>query len=111
MRGSKFQFKIGISNNPKRRAKEVSHDPKVVMSKRFFFAETVESHLHALFKRHRVTRKGSGRTEWFKLSIPQLLRLRLTLFIYKILHDLLLIGIGVGIVVAVMWYVKNKLMV
>ncbi len=103
MRGSQFKFKIGISNNPERRLKEVSHRPKLVVKHSFYFAERIEKALHKMYRRSRTTRSGSGRTEWFVLSIFQLLSLRILLWGLKLLQESIIIGAGIGVVVLLIW--------
>ncbi len=109
MRGTKWMYKIGISNDPKRRLKEVAHKPKIVATYRYYNAEGVEKFLHHFFGDSRRTRKGSGKTEWFRLGILELLIVHFFMLFFKIVHDLLILGVLVGIVVAILWVINNAI--
>lgn len=103
MRGTKWMYKIGISNDPKRRLKEVAHKPRVVATYRYFCAERIEKFFHVFFKDSRRTRKGSGKTEWFRLGIVEFLIVRSLLIVFKVFHDLGIFAFLVGIMVALIW--------
>lgn len=109
MRGTKWMYKIGISNDPKRRLKEVAHKPKIVTTYRYYCAESIEKFFHKFFKDSQRTRKGSGKTEWFRLGIIELFIVRFLLIFFKILHDLTILAILIGIVVGLLWAFNNLL--
>ncbi len=104
MRGTKWMYKIGISNDPKRRLKEVSHKPKLVVTYRYYCAEAVESTLHRFFNKSQRIRKGSGKTEWFRLDPLELLTVHIILLFFKIVHDLSILTLIMAIVVGIIWF-------
>ncbi len=108
MRGTKWNFKIGISNDPERRLTEVSHNPKLISTYRFFNAHSIEKILHTIFNRDRITRSGSGKTEWFMLGVGGIIRLRLTLLFFKIIHDAIIGAVLVALVIFIIWFFKNN---
>jgi hypothetical protein len=69
-----FRYKIGISNNTKSRANNISKsikgDAYVIFSLPFFFAENVEIFMHGIYRPLNARMKGSGKTEWFWLIFP-----------------------------------------
>lgn len=81
------QYKIGISNRPKRRTatvnKAVSGGVRLACQYPFMNAMKTEQRLHRAFADSRHTlkwaRKGAGKTEWFYLSLVEYLALRLML--------------------------------
>lgn len=111
MRGTKWMYKIGISNDPKRRLKEVAHKPKIIATYRYYCAETIEKFLHRFFGDSRKTRKGSGKTEWFRLGIIEIFIVQFLLLFFKILHDLGILAILIGIVVGILWFINKSLLV
>ena len=110
LRGTKWMFKIGISNNTERRIKEVSHDPKIVCTYRYYCAEAIEKGFHKFFEDSQRTREGSGKTEWFRLGIIEFFIVRFGLVFLKILHDGGIIAFLVGIVVAILWVINRVLL-
>ncbi len=110
MRGTQWMFKIGISNDPARRVKEVAHKPKIVAQYSFHYniADRVESFLHIFFKESRRERKGSGKTEWFRLTILELLVLKFLLVFFKILHELLKYSFIIAIIVLIIYLFKYR---
>lgn len=69
------KYKIGISNKPKYRAKNVSKSmpgsAKVFFQMEMWFAYHVEQMLHKVFDPINAKKmKGSGKTEWFKPRLP-----------------------------------------
>jgi Meiotically up-regulated gene 113 len=78
--GFKREIKIGISNKPTRRVKEVDEGipGRIVIIRRYKVKEAakIESELHQKYKAHNFqpkgAKRGSGRTEFFKLSNSQL---------------------------------------
>ncbi len=109
MRGTKWMYKIGISNDPERRIKEVSHKPKLVATYRYYCAEAVETTMHKLFLNRRRTRKGSGKTEWFRLDPLELIVLHACLLFFKIVHDLSILFLMLILVVGVVGLIKGGL--
>jgi hypothetical protein len=65
--------KIGITNSPKQRLQSIRTTyPKAkwaVLLPTPFVAGHLERFFHRLFKFCRVTRKGSGKTEWFRVFV------------------------------------------
>lgn len=107
MRGTKWMYKIGISNNPNRRLKEVAHKPKLIVSYKYFFADVIEDLMHNLFNTSRRTREGSGKTEWFRLGPIEILLMHGTLLFMKIIHDLSILILIVGLIFGGIWLCKN----
>ena len=107
MRGTKFMYKIGISNNPERRLKEVSHKPKLVAHYKFFYADVFENILHQFFNEKQRTRTGSGKTEWFRLGPLQIIFLHLMLLFFKIVHDASILFLLIAVVVGILYYIKH----
>ena len=66
--------KIGITNKPKQRLESIQDAyPKAkwaVLLPTPFIAGIIERMFHKLLNFARVTRKGSGKTEWFQLLWP-----------------------------------------
>lgn len=110
LRGTKWMFKIGISNDPERRIKEIAHNPKIVCTYRYYCAEAIEKWFHKFFEDSQRTRKGSGKTEWFRLGIVEFFIVRLGLVVLKILHDGLIFASLVGVVVAILWVINRVLL-
>jgi hypothetical protein len=79
----KNKIKIGISTNPKRRLKEIERSidsrAKILLSVKLFKAKAIEKRLHKRFEAQRAIFKGSGKTEYFRLSFLQILSLRVRL--------------------------------
>lgn len=81
------QYKIGISKKVYRRHRTINRavpgGARLVTSKFFLYPERIENRLHEIFadSRHNLKRagKGAGKTEWFYLSIVELVLLRLWL--------------------------------
>ena len=70
-----FAYKIGISNNVKRRVAEISKSSKirvsVVLSMPLLFAYKIEQVLHYIYRYNRVRSiRGNGGTEWFWFVLP-----------------------------------------
>lgn len=66
-------IKIGISRNPKVRESFINESikgstQKIVFQARTFFAYSLEQWLHKKYHSQRSVYKGSGRTEWFRMS-------------------------------------------
>ncbi len=88
-RGSQ-KHKIGISNNPKNRHRTVNRavDGKVelLLSKKVFFARTVEKSLHMTFQASNFLFKGQGRgagyTEWFNFNFLERWWARLWIYFF-----------------------------
>ncbi|MGB1217044.1 MAG: hypothetical protein ACPG5P_04165, partial [Saprospiraceae bacterium] len=78
-------------------------NPKFVARYRFLNAERVEAFMHKRFARDRVKRSGSGGTEWFKLGIGGMARMRSLLFFLKVLHDGTIGLSGVLLVILTLW--------
>ena len=74
------EIKIGVAKNTQQRHNHVDDGipGKVVVLKTYLVEEatTVEAHLHVLFKAHRFTvkgaKRGSGKTEFFRLTSNQI---------------------------------------
>jgi len=66
-----FHRKIGITNNPKQRLKTIKSTYRSasfsVILPTPFVAGFIEKMFHSLLAWFRITRKGSGKTEWFRL--------------------------------------------
>jgi len=83
------RYKIGISNNARRRRREIDNDLKggivTVLKIPVYNAIRKESSLHALFSGERYTPrragKAAGRTEHFKLNFFQILQTKI-LFLF-----------------------------
>ncbi len=109
MRGTKWMYKIGISNDPQRRLKEVSHKPKLVASYSYYCAEAVETTLHKFFLNSRRTRSGSGKTEWFRLGPLRLLFLHVFLLFFKIVHELSILVLILSVFIGIWWLLNTYL--
>lgn len=100
-------YKIGISNDPRRRIKEVAHKPKIIVTYRYYHAEEIEKFLHRFFKESRRTRSGSGKTEWFRLGILEVFIVRLLMIVFKIINDAALWVLLLALVVLGLWLLNR----
>ena len=107
MKSNKGFYKIGISNDPYRRVKEVGHAPKLLSQYRFLYTEKVEKLLHRMFEKKRKVRTGSGKTEWFQLRWHGHLRLKIVITVFKLIHDGLILTLLVLICVLLLWLFKG----
>lgn len=90
--------KIGIATNPGRRLAQVnralSGPVKLLLCQKVFFARRLEAFLHNLFNDSRTRLKragrGAGKTEWFYLNPAELLLLRLWIWLFSIIHFLII---------------------
>jgi len=69
------QYKIGIATNPEWRHEDIDTavrgDVRLVMARKMPRARKIEKKLHRYFAEDRFTKRGagSGKTEWFRLSL------------------------------------------
>lgn len=95
-------FKIGISGNPKIRESFINKSIKGSREKIVFHAPTylaypIEQWLHAMYRTRRKIYKGSGKTEWFRLSLLHRALVMGFIILASILSQLLTICIGIFI--------------
>lgn len=67
-------IKIGIAYDPKRRWSDIDKSADgseewPIFSGPVLFAQRFESALHRRYAQHRVDFRGSGKTEWFRMSV------------------------------------------
>jgi len=111
----KMDVKIGISTNYKRRltqVKESSNNKRidVLAAHRVLNARKLESYFRKVYIKTQFNYKGSGRTEWHKLTNPEVsflkARLRTTSFAH---HVYIFVGTCVAILIlcCVFYYFYN----
>ena len=85
MKNSKGLYKIGISNNPSRRVKEVERTAKtstrIIACYPLLFSYQIEQRLHKRFSHKSKQFRGSGKSEYFKLGFIEAWLLRSQLFL------------------------------
>ena len=69
---NRLSYKIGITNNLKRRISEVNRGVKckLVFAVPLLYAAKFERYLHKKYKHLRHDLKGTGKTEWFYFWLP-----------------------------------------
>ncbi len=69
-----FRYKIGIAKCVEHRTKGIERTLQgytyEIFAAKFFFAHTIEQHLHSVYRPLNARMKGSGKTEWFWMILP-----------------------------------------
>lgn len=95
-----FRYKIGIARNLDNRTRSinnsVSGNTYEIFSVKVFFAQRIEQFLHGIYSPLSANMQGSGKTEWFWLTLPvsPLLLLTLIFMIQWISIPLLIVGLS-----------------
>ncbi len=88
------KVKIGITHDIGKRKRDISDSLdeklKIICASKIPNADKVEKWLHRRYKHRRFKYRGSGRTEWFKLSAFQRLELRLIIWGLGLWDELLI---------------------
>ena len=69
-----FRYKIGIARNIENRTRSINSSLKgstyEIFSVKVFFAQRIEQFLHGIYSPLSARMHGSGKTEWFWLTLP-----------------------------------------
>lgn len=95
-----FRYKIGIARNLENRKRGINNSLKgstyEIFSVKVFFAQAIEQFLHRLYSPLNARMYGSGKTEWFWLTLPvsPILLLSTIFIIQWILIPFLIVGLS-----------------
>ena len=95
-----FRYKIGIARNIENRTRSINSSLKgstyEIFSVKVFFAQRIEQFLHGVYSPLSARMHGSGKTEWFWLTLPVSPMILLTLiFVMQwILIPTLIVGLS-----------------
>lgn len=95
-----FRYKIGIARNLENRTRGINNSLKgntyEIFSVKVFFAQRIEQMLHSLYSPLNASMHGSGKTEWFWLTLPvsPVLLLSIIFILQWILIPTLIVGVS-----------------
>ena len=95
-----FRYKIGIARNIENRTRGINNSLKgntyEIFSVRVFFAQRIEQMLHGIYSPLSATMHGSGKTEWFWLTLPvsPVILLSLIFILQWILIPMVIVGLS-----------------
>lgn len=104
-------FKVGVTISPQRRVRDINESVKRQLIFPIFLVlvfdyEDREERLHNIFKRKRFTYRGSGKTEYFRLNIFQVVGVVLIMLLYQ-LESIIRLGVFAGIAFVIIWIIRN----
>lgn len=107
------KVKIGISDDPERRENEVEKDfgkTRTWMALNFIGAKAIEKRMHRFFKvYHSPEKKGTGRTELFK--IPAFLRWQVVVMLWLMkVEQMILSWLMFAAVIWVFWNLRFEIL-
>ena len=95
-----FRYKIGIARNIENRTRSINSSLKgstyEIFSVKVFFAQRIEQFLHGVYSPLSARMHGSGKTEWFWLTLPvsPMILLTLIFVLQWILIPTLIVGLS-----------------
>lgn len=95
-----FRYKIGIARNIDNRTRSINSSLKgstyEIFSVKVFFAQRIEQFLHGVYSPLSARMHGSGKTEWFWLTLPisPMILLTLIFVLQWILIPTLIVGLS-----------------
>ena len=95
-----FRYKIGIARNIENRTRTINSSLKgstyEIFSVKVFFAQRIEQFLHGVYSPLSARMHGSGKTEWFWLTLPvsPMILLTLIFVLQWILIPTLIVGLS-----------------
>lgn len=95
-----FRYKIGIARNIENRTRSINNSLKgstyEIFSVKVFFAKRIEQFLHGVYSPLSARMHGSGKTEWFWLTLPvsPMILLTLIFILQWILIPTLIVGLS-----------------
>lgn len=95
-----FRYKIGIARNIENRTRSINSSLKgstyEIFSVKVFFAQRIEQFLHGVYSPLSARMHGSGKTEWFWLTLPvsPMILLTLIFILQWILIPTLIVGLS-----------------
>ena len=95
-----FRYKIGIARNIENRTRSINSSLKgstyEIFSVKVFFAQRIEQFLHGVYSPLNARMHGSGKTEWFWLTLPvsPMILLTLIFVLQWILIPILIVGLS-----------------
>ena len=95
-----FRYKIGIARNIENRTRSINSSLKgstyEIFSVKVFFAQRIEQFLHSVYSPLSARMHGSGKTEWFWLTLPvsPMILLTLIFILQWILIPTLIVGLS-----------------
>ena len=95
-----FRYKIGIARNIENRTRTINSSLKgstyEIFSVKVFFAQRIEQFLHGVYSPLSARMHGSGKTEWFWLTLPvsPMILLTLIFILQWILIPTLIVGLS-----------------
>ena len=95
-----FRYKIGIAKNIDNRTRSINSSLKgstyEIFSVKVFFAQRIEQFLHGVYSPLSARMYGSGKTEWFWLTLPisPMILLTLIFVLQWILIPTLIVGLS-----------------
>lgn len=104
--------KIGLAKDVEGRWQSIDRTikgsrEKAILSFPVLNASWLERQLHRKYAKQRVTFKGSGKTEWFRLRLHQRLWLVLTLTAHGILFFIAVGSVGLAVLIALVQIVAK----
>ncbi len=95
-----FRYKIGIARNIENRTRSINSSLKgstyEIFSVKVFFAQRIEQFLHGVYSPLSARMHGSGKSEWFWLTLPvsPMILLTLIFVLQWILIPTLIVGLS-----------------
>ena len=95
-----FRYKIGIARNIENRTRSINSSLKgstyEIFSVKVFFAQRIEQFLHGVYSPLSARMHGSGKTEWFWLTLPvsPMILLTLIFVLQWILIPTMIVGLS-----------------
>ena len=95
-----FRYKIGIARNIENRTRSINSSLKgstyEIFSVKVFFAQRIEQFLHGVYSPLSARMYGSGKTEWFWLTLPvsPMILLTLIFVLQWILIPTMIVGLS-----------------
>ena len=95
-----FRYKIGIARNIENRTRSINNSLKgstyEIFSVKVFFAQRIEQFLHGVYSPLSARMHGSGKTEWFWLTLPvsPMILLTLIFILQWILIPTMIVGLS-----------------
>ena len=95
-----FRYKIGIARNIDNRTRSINNSLKgstyEIFSVKVFFAQRIEQFLHGVYSPLSARMHGSGKTEWFWLTLPvsPMILLTLIFILQWILIPTMIVGLS-----------------
>ena len=95
-----FRYKIGIARNIENRTRSINSSLKgstyEIFSVKVFFAQRIEQFLHGVYSPLSARMHGSGKTEWFWLTLPvsPMILLTIIFILQWILIPTLIVGLS-----------------